>query len=953
MGTHSLTVGIEDGDVGSTFSYIAINLPDSRQRRISFEQRFLNHDKRFNEAFEHHCSDGKHYLRTITHLLGADGLSVRLESNTCVAHIAPRLNRDRRHFRHGQHVGQVVSGLRAFFSRFSMDGSVALSENNDYSSWYNNEREDLTCDHVIKNTNSVKGRHRRYVKSLRLDIEKSYLKEFGNQFISFGRTNTHFNPSNASDDGYSDCDVDNDGGSMICLHENLEIESLKHRGRRRRSFASRFIESDRVEKALEDGHRGELLGIRWDKVWKQAAMIPVGRSVSQPGAAPIGSSSSMPSVVSTASSSGAPGGGSYDGPSELRCECLPSDDLSSCSSPIPQNSNQNSESSKLKVLVNPNQESPKFRPPVIEFEYVDEPDSRTSTPGEQYEQSFPLQQAIEEGPEVYDRRMTPNDYDTSHMGKVIDPSQNFNCHLFVCIPDPVPRSDYLQYDSEGASSSQQNPTDDFPFPRRMTNWREVIKATMEIGWTTTGDDQVGRVPLATVFDLLKEARTHGKVEQIFEAAGRDSRDLPIAQDGRASYNDSSNNSDDFFKKIPKVYPHFTVDETFPFDPNLKTKAIDEVIERVLDSVKDLSFEALMWMQTYALWICKSMAVRMGQGLDQGIMKDLNWEYVSALDRMTLAIWLLLRLRRNKHASRVYSRVTMMRGDWDRPEVGLDLNGSHGIVAAAATATTTNTDTVETPLDLYNANATTSSSSSTSPPAPSVPQQPTTSPRSVGAPRKPTHRMDPVIHAYNSRLPPSTKLPKSIDYGIPFRNGSSTKQDTDAAKSSKPENRSLNNNDNNNNNNSSSSSSSSSSINNNNNNNNNNDDDNDYINGSCLQTAVKTRIRTSSAYIATATRDDKSGAIEIDGPEVKKVTFNDEVELVSSEHQKEVDKATIEATPWIRKRFGNFIIEKQAPNTKRVHRATDPHTDPIPQAHMTRGEYLVGLSHLTARAKATT
>ena len=770
MGTHTLTIGSENGGVGSTISYITINLPGRKTREalcsplfchcrnvacflssllrsflplpplpLDFQSwhisraPFLEHDKRFGEAFEHHCNNGKHYLRTITHLKGADGLAVRLDNQTCVAN-SSQTGRSQKGLRR-------LTGLRTLFSRFSPDsntGTVGRDEYEDvgidYDHFYDDE--DPTCGHVIKNTSTVKKWHRRCVEFQLRSIEKSYLRDFGNQKFYFDKRGNDGDAYSTDDRSDAETDI----GSTVCLHDALEIESQVRRRTRRRPFSSRFIETIREEmatptdseKSIEDQHMAALMAIRWDKVWKKAKRVSLTdiwkqdpASMSQhhhrhhrhhrtpsgspPGASPLTSraptNESMKSNLSKQSSS-------------VYYECLSNDGALSPPPPPttrPRNSSSKnasasspgrfSESSNMRVREPSTKNSPKeFQPPVFEFEYHDERDPQrapTSKPSRIYD------------PTKHDSMMSDmvkglTQYSSKAFGQA-------NCHLFVCIPDPLPNEESLQHDLEELTASPSKSFDSFPFPRPIENWREVVQATMDIGWTMTGDDQVGRVPLAAIYDLLVEARDQGKIELIFEAAGRDRRGRPRPKHNgpysdRAGDNSTGTNTGG--QKIPKVFPQFAVDETFPFDPNLKSKAIDDVIERVLDSVQDLSFEALMWMQTYALWICKSMAVRMGQSLDHGVMKDLNWEYVSALDRMTLAIWLLLRLRRNRHASRVYSRVTMMRGDWDKPEVGHE--GIENAAAAIASIRTEEEETTST-MDSQES-STTSSSSPPSPPA---------------------------------------------------------------------------------------------------------------------------------------------------------------------------------------------------------------------------------------------
>ncbi|KAF9366376.1 hypothetical protein BGX34_003655 [Mortierella sp. NVP85] len=999
MGTHTLTIGSENGGVGSTISHITISLPDFQSWHIS-RAPFLEHDKRFGEAFEHHCNNGKHYIRTITHLKGADGLAVRLDNQTCVAN-SSRTRRSQKGLRR-------LTGLRTLFSRFSPDSNTGTVDRDeyedvgiDYDHFYDDE--DPTCGHVIKNTNTVKKWHRRCVEFQLRTIEKSYLRDFGNQkFYSDKRGN--------DGDAYSTddrSDAETDIGSTVCLHDALEIESQVRRRTRRRPFSSRFIETIREEmatptdseKSIEDQHMAALMAIRWDKVWKKAKRVSLTDiwkqdpastsqhhdhryhrhhrtpSSSPPGGSPLTSraptNESMKSNLSGQSSS-------------VYYECLSNDGALSPPPPPttrPRNSSSKgaspfspgrfSESSNMRVREPSGKHSPQeFQPPVFEFEYLDEHDpQRTSRPSRTYD------------PTKHDSLMSDmvkglSQYSTKAFGQA-------NCHLFVCIPDPLPNEESLQHDLEELTASPSKSFDSFPFPRPIENWREVVQATMDIGWTMTGDDQVGRVPLAAIYDLLVEARDQGKIELIFEAAGRDRHGRPRPKHNGAysdRVGDNSTGTNAGGQKIPKVFPQFAVDETFPFDPNLKSKAIDDVIERVLDSVQDLSFEALMWMQTYALWICKSMAVRMGQSLDHGVMKDLNWEYVSALDRMTLAIWLLLRLRRNRHASRVYSRVTMMRGDWDKPEVGHE-----GIENAAAIASIrTEEEETNSTIDSQESSTTSLSPSSSSPPAqlplplslsssqPQQPQpqppshsestadsQPATSSGAMETPRKQTWRMGPFLYAYNARLPFATKLPKSVDHEVPLRNSSSSQPDDESkplqalrlSKSNISDTGV-----------SSGNGSGSSSE-------NGKDDDGGDSNdgeGVRLRRAFITTIRPASAYIATATLEDETNRTQDSktGASVaKKVSFNDDVasesnkdlsvdENESNSDGSQADSSTDEVDLSIRKRCGNFIIEGQIA-TKKIHRVSNPHTlpDPPTEANKSRTEYFAGLGSQSTKVTA--
>ncbi|KAK3806638.1 MAG: hypothetical protein J3Q66DRAFT_421314 [Benniella sp.] len=927
MGTHTLTIGSENGGVGSTISYITIILPDFQSWHIS-RAPFLEHDKRFGEAFEHHCNNGKHYLRTITHLKGADGLAVRLDNQTCVAN-SSQTQRSQKGLRR-------LTGLRTLFSRFSPDsntGTVGRDEYEDvgidYDHFYDDE--DPTCGHVIKNTSTVKKWHRRCIEFQLRTIEKSYLRDFGNQKFYFDKRGNDVDAYSADDRSDADTDI----GSTVCLHDALEIESQVRRRTRRRPFSSRFIETIREEmatptdseKSIEDQHMAALMAIRWDKVWKKAKRVsltdiwkqdPASTSQhhdhrhhrhhrtpsgSAPGVSPLSSRAptdeSMKSNLSGQSSS-------------VYYECLSNDGALSPPPPPttrPRNSSSKSassspgrfsESSNMRVREPSTNNSPQeFQPPVFEFEYLDERDPRrapTTKPSRTYD------------PTKHDSLMSDmvkglSQYSSKAFGQA-------NCHLFVCIPDPLPNEESLQHDLDELTASPSKSFDSFPFPRPIENWREVVQATMDIGWTMTGDDQVGRVPLAAIYDLLVEARDQGKIELIFEAAGRDRHGRPRPKHNgpysdRAG--DSSTGTNSGGQKIPKVFPQFAVDETFPFDPNLKSKAIDDVIERVLDSVQDLSFEALMWMQTYALWICKSMAVRMGQSLDHGVMKDLNWEYVSALDRMTLAIWLLLRLRRNRHASRVYSRVTMMRGDWDKPEDrgrrdNLDY-GQPGIIdhtiittsplAPSATTTTTTTTTVTIIITTTTTTAT-------------------------------------AIITFQVHCRLATCHINISDTDVSRGNGSGSGSNSENGK----------------------------------------DDDGGDGNGDgegvCLRKAFITTIRPASAYIATATREDEMNRTQDSktGASVaKKVSFNDDVasesdkdlsvdENESNSDGSQADSTTDEIDPSIRKRCGNFIIEGQIA-TKKIHRVSNPHTlpDPPTKANKSRTEYFAGLGSQSTKVTA--
>lgn len=200
-------------------------------------------------------------------------------------------------------------------------------------------------------------------------------------------------------------------------------------------------------------------------------------------------------------------------------------------------------------------------------------------------------------------------------------------------------------------------------------------------------------------------------------------------------------------------------------------------------------------------------------------------------------------------------------------------------------------------------------------------------------RKPTHSVEPFVYAYNSRLSPATKLPKSVDPNVPFRHSSSSQSIHESA--SKPL-LLLNNND----------AGTRCSL---------GDSGGDSSGGDGfgprLQKALRTMIRPASAYIATATREDETSC-QGDGSngndktrnasEAKKVTFNDVV-LVSNNQK--VDDLTTEETELetssTRRRCGNFIIEGKA-SQKKTRRGSNPHTNPDAVATLassSRAEYL--------------